>query len=211
MCNLGYLSWWLGSASTSLLHDLKKLGLVPWSLCRPLTAWMAHWCSGRAWYMIRASSAVPVCRVWWSSLHLILGCQASWGCFMGSSAGLQVSWVALWAHWWVCIRSCSVGKTDTAASLPLRAWLAGVFLVPSGLGLLTGVLCRGVLCPLVSRASSCLLTAFHCIGRDKGETQNWVKGFWLQELLWSPGKMPCGSLWWLWWSFLGDGTCWPLM
>ena len=54
---------WSGSTSPSLLHDLRKLGLVPRSLHGPLTAWMACQCSGRAQYMIRAGSAPPVCRV----------------------------------------------------------------------------------------------------------------------------------------------------
>ena len=99
----------LGSTSPGLLHFLKKLGFVPQSLCRMLSAQMAHQCSGWAQYKIRAGSAALVCRVSCSSLHLLYGCQASRRCALGSSAGLQASWGVLWACWWGCIRSGLVG------------------------------------------------------------------------------------------------------
>ena len=146
--------------------------------CGKLEPGIKGQCSGRAWYTIRAGSAVPVCRVQWSSLHLIYGCQVSWGCTLGSSAGSQASWGVLWAHWWDCIRSGSVGWTGPAVTLPLKAWLTGVFLVHSGLGLLASILCRGVQCPLVSRALPHSLTAFHYIdrGQEKLSTRQRCSG-----------------------------------
>ena len=125
---------YLGSTSPSLLHNLKKSGLVPLFLCRPLTAWKACLCSGRAQYMIRTGSAVPVCRVQWSSLHLIFGCQASWGCTLGSFAGLQASWGRLHQVWLCRLnRHCCVSFTQGLAckhlSGALWVWIAHRHLV----------------------------------------------------------------------------------
>ena len=160
MCNSGYLSGWSDSTSPSLLHDLKKLGLVPQFLHRLLTAWMACQCSGRAQYKIRVGSAGLVCRVHWSSLHLISGCQASWGCPLLSSAGLQASLGMLWAYWGVCVRLCCV--------TPMLGLAAGIFPVHSGLGLLTGVLCRGIYVPCAVRHHLvCLLPSLHRQGQGK--------------------------------------------
>ena len=86
------------------------LGLIPWSLHRPLVCM-----DGNSMYqalgtnMIWASTAAPICRVW-----------QSYRCALRASSGRLAEWLTVsgcWgysASWWACLPSGSGGRSSAA-------------------------------------------------------------------------------------------------